>query len=446
MTVTNTISTGAGVAAESALASTTVVIFTYRTPFSEVPEFVEDEWPAWRDAKRVLVISLAESHERSQRLTPNCTAHAVAPARSILSKLRYAAAAASHLPWLSEMGQILRVGPRLFARRLVALATDLQAAGRYRLGLLRVLARERLAPDESIVLYGYWLGAGTEASLHLARQLQRWRVVLISRAHGSDVYEYAQPTGYLPFRRHLLSHVDATYPISRSGADYIVRHWGCDAAKVHISRLGIPDHFKGRYPERCDTFTVFSCSYISDLKRVDMIAEAVSRLQAPRVHWIHVGGGGGEAALRTRCESLLGGKANLTYELVGSLPHDRTIALLEQTNINVLVNASTSEGIPVSMMEAHCSGIPVVGPNVGGIGEIVDSGINGTLVDPPLTPDSLAAAMQALIDMPPGEYDALCRHARASWERNFSAAVNYPAFVESVAGLIRSSSTTPSPS
>jgi glycosyltransferase involved in cell wall biosynthesis len=341
------------------------------------------------------------------------------------------------------MGRILRARPRLIARRLVALATDLQAAGRYRHGLLRVLAREPLVPDEAIVLYGYWLGAATEASLHLARQLRHWKVVLISRAHGSDVYEYSQPTGYLPFRRHLLSHVDAAYPISRSGADYIVRHWGCDAAKVHISHLGIPDHFKGRYPERRDTFTVFSCSYISDLKRVDMIAEAVSRLHALRVHWIHVGGGGGEAALRTRCESLLAGKANLTYELVGSLPHDRTIALLERTNINVLVNASSSEGIPVSMMEAHCSGIPVVGPNVGGVGEIVDSGINGTLIDPPLTPEILATAIQAIIDMPPREYDALCRRARASWEQSFSAAANYPAFVASVAGLIRFPSTTP---
>jgi glycosyltransferase involved in cell wall biosynthesis len=444
MTATKSALTGAEVAAGSALANTTVVIFTHRTPFSEVPEFVEDEWPAWRNAKRVLVISLAESQERSNRLTPNCTAHAVAPARSVLAKLRYAASAAIHVPWLSEMGRILRAGPRLFGRRLLALATDLQAAGRYRLGLLRVLAREPLAPDEAIVLYSYWLGAATKAGVSLTRHLRTPKVVRVTRAHGSDLYEYAHPENYLPSRRYALTHIDAAYPISRSGADYIVRHWACDAAKVHIARLGIPDHFKGRYPERRDTFTVFSCSYISDLKRVDMIAEAVSRLQATRVHWIHVGGGSGEATLRTRCESFLGGKANLTYELVGSLPHDRTIALLEQTNINVLVNASTSEGIPVSMMEAHCSGIPVIGPNVGGVGEIVDSGINGTMLDPPLTPEILASAIQTLIDMAPRQYDALCRRARASWERKFSADVNYPAFVASVAGLIRSSFTTPS--
>lgn len=436
MTVSESIATRSDAAVESALANTTVVIFTYRAPFSEVPEFVEDEWPAWYAAKRVLVISLAEHEERSERLASNCTAYAVAPARSILSKLRFAAVAASDLSWLGEIGRLLNAGPRLLGRRLLAMVTNLQAAGRYRLGLLRVLAREPLAADESVVLYGYWLGSATEASVHLAKQLGRSRVVLISRAHGSDVYEYSQSTAYLPFRRQLLSRVDAVYPISRSGADYLIHHWGCDGNKVHLSRLGIPDHFNGRYPTRCDTFTVFSCSYISDLKRVDMIAEAVSRLRARHVHWIHVGGGIGEDALRAQCESLRAGRTDFTYELVGSLPHDRAIAMLQKTNINVLVNASTSEGIPVSMMEAHCSGIPVIGPNVGGIGEIVDSDMNGTLVDPPLTSEKLAAAIQALIELPLREYESLCYQARASWQQKYSAAVNYPAFVASVARLL----------
>jgi glycosyltransferase involved in cell wall biosynthesis len=102
----------------------------------------------------------------------------------------------------------------------------------------------------------------------------------------------------------------------------------------------------------------------------------------------------------------------------------------------VLVNASTSEGIPVSMMEAHCSGIPVIGPNVGGVGEIVRTGVNGILLEPPLSSDTLATAIQSIVEMRLEDYAALCVRARASWEERFSAAANYPAFVQAVAQLI----------
>lgn len=418
------------------LAKATVVIFTYRSPFSTVPEFVEEEWPEWRDARRVLVISLARDREESLRLTPNTTAYSVSPVRSVADRIAYVLAAATQLPTAAELVAIARRGPRHLWSRLRALAVDLQAAERYRRGLLQVLQRDRPAAGDPIVLYSYWLGAATEASLSLARELGLDDALIISRMHGSDVYEHANPERYLPFRRYVLKHIRAGFAISANGADYATQHWGCPTPNVHVAHLGIRDHFTGRFPARDGTFSILSCSYISDLKRVDMIAEAVSRLRVPRVRWIHVGGGPGELALRARCESLFHGNSSVEYELVGSLPHERTISLLQETNINVLVNASTSEGIPVSMMEAHCSGIPVIGPNVGGVGEIVRTGVNGILLEPPLSSDTLATAIQSIVEMRLEDYAALCVRARASWEERFSAAANYPAFVQAVAQLI----------
>src|SRR5699024_2723239 len=47
--------------------------------------------------------------------------------------------------------------------------------------------------------------------------------------------------------------------------------------------------------------------------------------------------------------------------------------------IDVLVMASKSEGLPMSILEAQGLGIPVIATKVGGITEIIDDGINGLI-------------------------------------------------------------------
>ena len=50
--------------------------------------------------------------------------------------------------------------------------------------------------------------------------------------------------------------------------------------------------------------------------------------------------------------------------------------------LDLLVISSRTEGIPLVLLEAMKYSIPVVSTNVGGIGEVVDNGINGLLVSP----------------------------------------------------------------
>ena len=55
-------------------------------------------------------------------------------------------------------------------------------------------------------------------------------------------------------------------------------------------------------------------------------------------------------------------------------------ALLEDyitENYYLFVNVSSSEGIPVSIMEASSVGIPCLATDVGGTGEIISDGVNG---------------------------------------------------------------------
>jgi colanic acid/amylovoran biosynthesis glycosyltransferase len=76
------------------------------------------------------------------------------------------------------------------------------------------------------------------------------------------------------------------------------------------------------------------------------------------------------------------------------------------------------EGIPVALMEAMASGVPVVATRLSGIPELVQDGVTGLLVEPG-DPEALAAAMERVLDDGPLAAE-LVANARALVESSFS--------------------------
>lgn len=66
------------------------------------------------------------------------------------------------------------------------------------------------------------------------------------------------------------------------------------------------------------------------------------------------------------------------------------------SELDVFVLASTSEGLPLALLEAMAAGRPVVATQCGGPAEVVQNGVNGLLI-PPGEPKAIASAVTELL-------------------------------------------------
>lgn len=108
--------------------------------------------------------------------------------------------------------------------------------------------------------------------------------------------------------------------------------------------------------------------------------------------------------------------------LLGALPQHEVTERLSGCTLFVLPSVvapdGQMEGIPVALMEAMAARRPVVASGLSGIPELIESGVDGLLVDPN-HPEHLAESLKRLIADPPLRRD-LGESARLKVQREFS--------------------------
>lgn len=278
--------------------------------------------------------------------------------------------------------------------------------------------------EDGFILYSYWLYEVAYIAARLKRKFPGSRFV--SRCHGYDLYEIRHPNGYLPFRDYIMDSADAVYPISEDGKAYLDRLYeGKWNDKIQVMRLGTDDH--GLNPEKeTDIPTLVSVSNLVAVKRVDRILDALKTCEQP-VRWYHFGDGPLHGELEQKAKEL---PAHVEYHFMGSVPNEVLMDFYRQNHVDVFLNVSASEGVPVSVMEALSFGIPVVATDVGGTHEIVLDGQNGYLLPSGFTNEMLLTTVSEVLQQ--SGCEKLRRQARTVWQRICDAGTNYSLFLKSI--------------
>ena len=304
------------------------------------------------------------------------------------------------------VGRTLRRHPARVLRALVAVARDgrvdrgYTSEGRWRCLAHALVLADLLADTASTHLHAHF----AHDPAYVASLTSRLTGVSFSfTGHARDLYQIDQ--GALADRieraafvvtvtdhnRVILERaaVDADTPISviPQGADTTVFS---------------PPSVDGTPPADLEVCQLLAIGRLVPKKGFDVLLAACASLRASgrRFHCTIVGDGPEAATLRKMIVDL---ELTDTVTLEAERPQEDLVELYRTTHMFVLPAIVTDDGdsdaLPTVLLEAMACGVPVVTTRVGGIGELVESGETGLLVE---SGDhvALAAAIRSLLDDP----------------------------------------------
>lgn len=292
---------------------------------------------------------------------------------------------------------------------------------------------------DNIYLYSYW-NDYKSISISLLKDYSS-DFIAFSRAHRSDIYYEVNYQNYLPLKGFVFLKIDKLFFISNHSYNYINQlTTNKYYHKFSISKLGTLKGTKSptlnQNSKNC--LNILSCSHIIPVKRVDIIINSLIAIDDLTINWFHIGerddfnhSGYFENYISPsleKCES----KMNLSVNFLGQISNRQVIDFYKSNSIDLFINVSESEGVPVSIMEAMSFGIPTIATDVGGVSEIVVDNFNGYLLNVNTSPNEIKSKIRSFFNLSDKNKYYLVKNAYDTWNNHYNASKNYKQFINQI--------------
>ena len=409
-----------------------LLLITVRFPFGVGEEFLETEIEYLAREFDITIVPMArDAYKAPQRPLPTgVTVLSGVPTSMPVGKygtakwlLLHPAKIVSLLKMLRQECYNIRYRPALLRNllRYITMALRLNEA------LTQIIARQKVD-----IVYSYWLSFGALAGALLRKK--GFSKIVISRAHRGDLYHEHSVLGYLPGQMLTISALDKVFCISEHGVNYLRNLYPDAHSKIELSRLGVRPAPILNSPSTDGRLHLVSCAYLTPVKRIDLLVQALAQCEIP-VTWTHLGGGAQEEEIRSLAQNL---PDNIEWRITGVLSNQDILKFYQEKPVDLFINVSLSEGLPVSIMEAMSYGIPVAATDVGGSNELVISGQSGILLPANITPELIAKTLTEFHQLSLSEKQSMRQNAWQIWKNRVNAEVQYPTFVNRLLSLIQS--------
>lgn len=295
---------------------------------------------------------------------------------------------------VNELVELRRRGVDVFIYSMTEPSEDLQHAIVKQSGLLdrttysEAVFRQWISEYRPQLLHAHF---ATEATSLAARLSHELGIPYSFTAHGYDIYR-KPPANFATLAQDALSVI----AVSDANATYMSQSFGIPRESIQVIPCGIdvrhfhPAERTPRTPE------IVCVARLVPVKNLQLLVNACSILRDLdfSFHCSILGEGRCREELTQSIQDL---ELQRHVSLEGAKDQTEIAAWWRRASIGVL--SSISEGMPVSLMEAAASGVPVVATNVGGIAELVDDDVTGLLV-PPFEPMVMADAIGYLLRHP----------------------------------------------
>lgn len=198
--------------------------------------------------------------------------------------------------------------------------------------------------------------------------------------------------------------------------------------QMDVSYLGCIKLFDGMNPYLDDgKIRLVSCSYVRPEKRIDLIMDVVSKWTLCPIQWIHYGNGPLLEVMQQRANETMKFNKNVEINFKGYVNNEDVQKSYMTEPVDIFINLSSSEGVPVAIMEAIAYGVPVVATDVGGVCEIIEDE-HGLLIGADDNADTIKCALEQFIKK--YQQNAIVKRdaAFSFWESHFDAKKNYEKF------------------
>jgi colanic acid/amylovoran biosynthesis glycosyltransferase len=401
-----------------------VLLLTSSFPYGHGEQFLETEIRYLAQAPLDVSVAPLKTTGQARPLIPSVTVdRSLAESRGVPARRLLRAVGSLRHATHEITGPGRRWPWRSWPRALKRLAIHLDLAALSAQWLDRTI-QARHWEQRPLIVYTYWFTGATFGAVQLKRKYPRMKVV--TRAHGGDLYAEVHHPPYMPLRQRTLAGIDKVLAISEHGRRYLLSHDRGSADKVIVSRLGVEDPGALAAVSSDSVVRVVSCSSCLPIKRLELLVHSLKACaeQHPQsgFHWTHIGDGPLRPQIECSATKIL--PPNASCRFLGHVDNRNVLEHYREMPIDVFVNVSDSEGLPVSIMEAQSFGVPVVATAVGGVPEIVNPN-TGCLLDADPAPGDVAQAIWRTAHRPMQARVEVKQH----WQEHFSAEKNYGDFV-----------------
>lgn len=402
-----------------------VILITRKYPYGDITEvFLESELQIASQYCSVTILPLTKTkkcRELPNNISVNnaCCEHTLFLYMTVFFEMIF-----SNLFWKSifsnDFFKIRKNSQRLFFLR--------NLFGAYIIEL--VIKKRKVEYNDETIFYTYWFSYAPLGLSMLKHAGILKKNKLISRAHSYEIHE-KEVGSFFPLRNFTYKYVDQVFAISDLGTNIIRNKYSEFASKIQTSRLGVLPIKKCKNLLEEKAIHVVSCSGVRPEKRVELLFKSLNQYSKTvpdiTITWSHIGGGGSYESLKKLIQMR---EANLEILLLGFMENYEVIDYYKKNNLNIFINISTTEGVPVSIMEAISANIPILATNVGETGEIVTIE-TGVMIDKDFSQTEFNNGINFIIS----NYETISKTISKYWFLHYNANLNYNNFYKVLSDL-----------
>jgi len=281
---------------------------------------------------------------------------------------------------------------------------------------------ERLASFSPRVMHAHFGPDGVNA-LPLQSRLE---LPLVVTFHGYDATRGTALRNGLPAWRYgrrrplLVDRAAALLAVSNRIRDNLLA-LGIPDSRIRVHRIGVDLAKFSSAPLREREPMVLGVGRFVEKKGFAFLIDAMAEVQrvSPETELVLIGDGELAGELRARASRKLS-----SFRIFGPCPPEEVADWMKRARLlaapSVVDSAGNTEGLPITIVEAMASGLPVVATRHAGIPEAVADGVSGFLVDE-RDPGALAARILDLVRDDTG-WGEMSTASREIAERDFDLA------------------------